>query len=130
MAVISKLLGNSVRVDPKKVEKKLKQILMADEKIELAFKIFRDMTIFTNFRVILIDKKGTTGMKTIYHAIPYKSIIHFSVTSSGVVDLDSELKIWIFGQTDPIEIGIKRSAKDFYDIQMVLATHMHNSKSK
>lgn len=123
MAIVSKLLGNSVRTDPHKVEKSLKHILVADEHVELAFKVIRDETVFTNFRIIMVDKKGATGLKTIYHTIPYNSIVHFSVTSSGVIDIDSELKIWITGQKDPLEVGIRRSSKDFYDIQMELASH-------
>lgn len=33
----------------------------------------RDMFIFTNKRLVLVDKQGLTGKKVEYHSVPYRS---------------------------------------------------------
>ena len=60
------------------------------------------MIVFTNKRLILVDKQGMTSSKTEYQTIPYERIIRFSKESAGIMDLDAELKIWIVGQPLPI----------------------------
>ena len=68
----------------------------------------------------MIDVQGATGKKIEYHSIPYKSITHFSVESSGHFDLDSELKIWISGLAEPIEKQFSKGV-NIYEIQALLA---------
>jgi len=51
--------------------------------------------IFTNKRLILVDKQGITGKKIEYFSVVYKSISRFSIETAGNFDLDAELKIWI-----------------------------------
>lgn len=70
--------------------------------MEAAFKLFRDMMVFTEKRLILVDKQGMTGKKTEYHSIPYKSISHYSIETAGTFDLDAELKIWISSAEEPL----------------------------
>jgi hypothetical protein len=55
------------------------------------------MYVFTNKRLILIDKQGITGRKVDYHSIPYRAITQFKIETAGHFDLDAELKIWISG---------------------------------
>ena len=75
------------------------KLLANGESIQQAYEIFRDLFIFTDKRLILVDKQGITGKKTQYHSIPYKSIRHFSIETAGHFDLDAELKymslVWI-----------------------------------
>ena len=60
------------------------------------------MWVFTNMRLILVDKQGLTGKKVDYQSIPYKSIVRFSKESTGLFDLDAELKLWLSGMSEPI----------------------------
>jgi hypothetical protein len=80
------------------------------------------MYVFTNKRLLLIDKQGLTGKKVDYHSIPYRAITQFKVETAGHFDLDAELKIWISGRTDPIEKELKKDSA--VGIQQTLATHM------
>lgn len=80
--------------------------------------------VFTDKRLILVDKQGVTGKKVEYHSIPYKSITHFSVESAGHFDLDAELKIWISGTNEPISKEFKKD-KNIYDVQRTLAKYVN-----
>ncbi len=114
------LFGNASEVDTKEIQKDLEAILVDGEQIVRAFRIIRDMFIFTDKRLILIDKQGLTGKKAEYHSIPYKSISHFSVETAGSFDMDAELKIYISGNMNPIEREFKRGA-DIKGVQKTLA---------
>lgn len=95
MGILNGLLGNASSVDKKEIKTELESFLMVNEEIDLAFKLIRDLIVFTDRRLIIIDKQGITGKKTEYHSLPYKSISHFSVETAGHFDLDAELKIWV-----------------------------------
>ena len=114
------LFGNASEVDGKKLEKELDAVFVDGEKIMRAFRVIRDLFIFTDKRLILIDKQGITGKKAEYHSIPYKSISHFSVESAGTFDMDAEIKIYISGNMNPIEREFKRGT-DVKGIQKTLA---------
>ena len=64
MGLISSLFGNASEIDIVKVQKDLSPVLVPGETIGKGFKIFRDMFIFTDHRLIMIDKQGLTGSKT------------------------------------------------------------------
>ncbi|NLY78572.1 MAG: PH domain-containing protein, partial [Lysinibacillus sp.] len=74
MGLFDGLMGNASEVDVGKVSEELKEILIPSEKVEHAYKVIRDMFVFTNKRLILVDKQGMTGKKVEYHSIPYHSI--------------------------------------------------------
>ncbi len=114
------IFGNSTEVDSKEVQADLNAILVEGEKVYRAFKIVRDLFIFTDKRLILIDKQGITGKKAEYHSIPYKSISHFSVETAGTFDLDAEMKIYISGNMNPYEREFKRGT-DIKGVQKTLA---------
>jgi hypothetical protein len=123
MGLLSGLMGNASEVDVEAVNEELGPILADSETIEMAYKEIRDMYIFTNKRLILIDKQGITGKKVEYHSIPYKSISHFTVETAGHFDLDAELKIWISSSDTPIEKELK-AGTDVVGIQKTLAQFM------
>jgi len=117
------IFGNASEVDIRSVQADLEAILVQEEKITRAFKIIRDMFIFTDRRLILIDKQGITGKKAEYHTIPYKSISHFSVETAGTFDMDAELKIYISGNMTPFVREFKRGA-DIKGVQQWLAFYV------
>lgn len=121
MGLFSGLLGNASQKDAEKVERELADILIPDEQVDMAFSLVRDLIVFTDYRLILVDKQGMTGKKTAYKSYPYRSISHFSVETSGHFDLDAELKIWISSGVEPVENLQFRSDDSVIAIQQALA---------
>jgi len=122
MGIFNGLMGNASEIDLDDIIKEYTKILAENERIEKAYRLVRDLFIFTNKRLILVDKQGVTGKKTEYHSIPYKSITHFSIETAGHFDLEAELKIWISGTALPIEKQFN-SSLNIYELQKVLATY-------
>ncbi len=114
------LFGNASEVDARNLQRELNAVLVEGEQVFKAFRIIRDMFIFTDKRLILIDKQGITGKKAEYLSIPYKSISHFSVETAGTFDMDSELKIYVASNPVPIEREFKRGT-DLIGVQKTLA---------
>lgn len=96
-------MGHPTEVSLEKVAKEFEPILIEGESLEKAFKLIRDMFVFTNKRLILINKQGITGSKVEYQSIPYPSIIRFAKESAGLLDLDADLKIWVRGTSEPFK---------------------------
>ncbi|MDO5038909.1 PH domain-containing protein [Clostridium sp.] len=120
MGLLGGILGNASEISRESVIKDFGKLFWNGETVQKAYKLIRDTLIFTDKRLIMIDVQGATGKKIEYHSIPYKSITHFSVESSGHFDLDSELKIWISGIAEPIEKQFSKGV-NIYEIQALLA---------
>ncbi len=99
------------------------RVLASGERIEKSCQLIRDLFVFTNKRLILVDKQGLTGHKVEYHSLPYRSITHFSVETAGHFDLDAELKIWISGSPMPIQKRFNKNL-NIYLVQSVLAGYV------
>jgi len=124
MGLLSGLLGNAGAVSQDELKSQFGQLLADGEEFEMGFKLVRDMFIFTNKRLILVDKQGITGSKVEYKSVGYKSISRFSVETAGSFDLDAELKIWVSSEIQPsIQKQFNKSV-NVYDVQKVLATHV------
>lgn len=121
MGLFSGLIGNASQKDATKVERQLEDILIEGEQVELAFVLIRDLIVFTEKRLILVDKQGVTGKKTSYKSFPYRSISRFSVETSGHFDLDAELKIWVSSASEPAEVLQFNSDNNVVEIQQALA---------
>ena len=120
MKFINHLLGNASETDAKNAQAELEAILVPGESVKRSFRIFRDLLVFTDHRLILINKQGLTGSKVNYHTVFYRSITQFSIETAGTFDADCELKICISGSHEPIS---KQFAKgtDVIGIQKLLA---------
>lgn len=123
MGIISGILGNASEIDVKKLAQEFEPILVDGEQIERAFRIVRDTFVFTDRRLVLVDRQGVTGKKVEYHSIPYSAITHFSVETAGRFDLDAEMKIWITGSPGPVEREFKKGT-DIIGVQKTLARHV------
>jgi Bacterial PH domain len=117
------LFGNASEVDAKGIQKDLDEILADGEQVVRAFRVIRDLFVFTDKRLILIDKQGVTGRKAEYHSIPFKAITHFSVETAGTFDGDAEMKIYISSNPTPIQREFKRGS-DIVGVQKTLAECM------
>jgi hypothetical protein len=124
MGFLDGIIGNASEMEEDKLQDELKEILIEGENIENGYNILRDYFVFTNKRLILVDKQGVTGNKKEYHSIPYKNIRHFSIESAGTFDRDSELKLWIAGIANPIEKKFGKKSSNIFEVQQALAKHM------
>ena len=126
MGFLSNLLGNAGVATVEELNKEFGNLLTDNESIEIGFKLFRDVFIFTNKRLILVDKQGITGKKIEYLSVVYKSITRFSIETAGNFDLEAELKIWISSEVNPSVSKKFTKHVNIYDVQKVLASHVLN----
>ena len=124
MSLFSKILGNAGVANPTELLNDYSNLLAENESIEIGFKLFRDVFIFTNKRLILVDKQGITGSKVEYMSIAYKSISRFSIETAGHFDLDAELKIWVSSEATPSIRKKFNKQVNIYDLQRILAQHV------
>jgi len=108
MSLISGWMGHASALDVAKLQKDFAPYMVDGESMVAGYQLVRDLLVFTNKRLILVDKQGMTGKKTEYMTIPYTSIVRFSKESAGTFDLDSEFKIWVRGQEAPIVREFKK----------------------
>ena len=121
MGFMNGLMGNAQKLDATRVFEDYGTLLATDEQVIAGYALIR--VVFTDRRIILVDKQGLTGKKVEYHSIPYRSITHFSVETAGNFDLDAELKIWLSGMAAPIEKQFSKGV-DIYEVQALMAHHV------
>lgn len=121
MSLFNKILGNASEVSSESLTEKYSRLLIEGESVELGFKLLRDVFMFTNKRLILIDIQGFTGSKAEYKSMPYKNISRFSLETAGTFDLDAELKIWISSENTPTVSKKFNKSIDVYAVQRYLA---------
>ncbi|MBH0780647.1 PH domain-containing protein [Nocardia bovistercoris] len=123
MGLIDGLMGNAGRIDPTRAQQEYVKLMGNGEEIYAAYLLVRDAMLFTNRRLILVDKQGLSGRKVSYHSIPYRSITHFSVETAGTFDLDAELLIWLSGSDTPVQKRFNRQV-DIYEVQGILSHYV------
>ena len=123
MGLLDGLLGNASEIDADKLEAEFSKVLAEGERIEKAYQVIRDLFIFTDKRLILVDKQGVTGSKIEYHSLPYRAITHFSIETGGHFDLDAELKVWVSGSSTPFQRKFNKRLS-IYEVQAVLASYV------
>jgi len=122
MGLLDGLLGNASKIDVSSVAEELAPILSNAEQVVEAYKMVRDLFVFTDKRLIFIDKQGVTGKKVDYLSVPYRAITQIKVETAGHFDMDCDLKIWVSGQSEPIETKLKSGLAQ--DVQKTLANMM------
>ena len=123
MGLLNGLLGNAGEIPLEEVNREIAKIILPKELAEKGFKTIRDLIIFTNKRLILIDKQGITGKKVEYKSIPYSKINMFSLETAGRFDLDAEMKIWISGLSQPIQKEFKKGG-GILEVNMLLSKYI------
>jgi hypothetical protein len=123
MGLFDGILGNAFKIDNTKIQQEFNNILAQGEHVEHAYQLIRDYFVFTDRRLVLVNKQGITGSKVEYHSIPYKSITHFSIETAGHLELDAELKIWLPGMATPIQKQFNKKLS-IYEVQSVLAKYV------
>lgn len=117
------LFGNAHAINPGEAQQEYARLLGQGEQVQAAYLLIRDTIMFTNRRLILVDKQGVTGKKVEYHSIPYRSITHFAVETAGHFDLDGELKIWLSGSEVPLTKKFTKGV-DIYEVQAILTQYV------
>lgn len=123
MGLFNAILGNASEVNIQDVVKEFEPILIDGENIEKAYKLIKDMFIFTNKRLILVEKQ-LVGSKVEYMSIPYTNIIKFSKESAGILDLDAELKIWVKDLELPIKKQFGKGGNNINEVYKILSKHI------
>ena len=125
MGLFIAIMGNASEVNIENITKEFEPILIPGESIEKAFKMIKDMFIFTNKRLILVEKQ-LVGSKVDYLSIPYNNIQKFSKESAGILDLDAELKIWIKSEDQPIKKQFGKGGNNINEGYRILSQHILN----
>jgi hypothetical protein len=120
MGIMSSITGNAGPMDPGAAASEFARLLSNGEHIYAAFDFVRDAMLFTNGRLIMVDKQGISGRKVEYLSIPYRSILYFSVTSEGHLFAEARMNIWVDGMKDPIEKEFNNRV-DIYQVQGILS---------
>lgn len=110
MGLIDTLLGNAGEKPIDKLAGEFAPMLAPGETLQRAFGLVRDLIVFTDRRMIIVNKQGLTGSKVEYLSVPYRSIVMFSLETAGHFDMDSELRIWLSGQAEPITRTLGRNS--------------------
>ena len=120
MGLFNAILGNASEVNQSEVSKEFEPLLIDGEIIIKAYKVIRDMFVFTNKRLILVEKQ-LVGTKADYLSIPYSSIKKFSKESAGILDLDAELKIWLNHENAPIVKTFGKGGNNINEVYKMLS---------
>ena len=123
MSLLSGLMGNASEADAGKLQTEFAQVLTPGERVEKAYQLIRDMFVFTDKRLIFVNRQGLTGSKVEYQSIPYRSITRFSIETAGTFDLEAELKIWLTGNPAPVQLQFTKKLS-IYTVQSVLAGYV------
>ena len=102
MGLFDQLMGNSSEQNPEDVQAEFNEYLLDDEIVEKSYILLRDLFVFTNKRILVIDKQGFSGKKIEFITIPYKNIRAFSVENAGTFDVEAELKLYVAGMPAPL----------------------------
>ena len=90
MGILDGLFGHGSDLSATELGEQLAGVLTEGEPVRVAFKVIRDLFVFTDRRLILIDKQGVTSRKIDYLVVPYRAITSYSIETAGTLDMDSE----------------------------------------
>lgn len=108
MGLIDTLLGHAGEARPEDLQEEFAPLLAPGETLQRAFAMVRDLVVFTDRRLILVNKQGVTAKKIEYRSVPYRAINQFALETAGHFDLETDLRIWVNGQAAPLELHLER----------------------
>jgi len=127
MSLLHGLMGNCTEIPMEQAQEEFGPFLLEGEQIQHGYVLIRDMVIFTNYRVLSLDKQGMTGKKQELVTIPYKAINTFSKVSAGMMDLNAELHINVKGHGMPFTFAFSKGV-DINQVYNFLAYYVIASK--
>ena len=123
MGLFDQLMGNSSEQNPEDVQAEFDEYLLDDEIVEKSYILLRDLFVFTNKRILVIDKQGFSGKKIEFITIPYKNIRAFSVENAGTFDVEAELKLYVAGMPAPLLKTFDKNT-DIKGLQQTISKHV------
>ncbi|WP_165006012.1 MULTISPECIES: PH domain-containing protein [unclassified Enterococcus] len=91
--IVQGALGNYSEKTPQELTQEYGGYLFDNEEITMGYQLIRDALIFTNHRIIFVDKQGATGKKTAFRSIHLDSIVEVEMETAGTGLDDSEITI-------------------------------------
>lgn len=91
--IVQGALGNYSELTPEQLKEEYGNYLFDGEEISMGYQLIRDALVFTNYRIIFVDKQGATGKKTSFKSIHLESIIDVEMETAGFGVDDSEIEI-------------------------------------
>lgn len=110
MSILQNLLGNATQAEASQYESIISPMLVPNEKVAQAYKILRDLIVFTNERLIMVNVQGLSGKRKEITSIPYSQISVFSKESAGTLDLNCEIKLYVRGYPIPVVLQFGRDS--------------------
>jgi hypothetical protein len=93
MGLLQGLLGNYSQMSPEEIQSEFSGYLIEGEEVQFGFKLVRDVLIFTNLRIIDMDKQGMTGKKVRITSIYLDAICEVTCETAGAGLDDSEITL-------------------------------------
>lgn len=95
--IMQGLAGNMQEQSKESLEKDYAQYLFEGEEIEFGYKLLRDSIIFTDNRIIFVDRQGASGKKTSFKSIYLSHIVDVEMETAGAGFDDSEITVTYLG---------------------------------
>lgn len=122
---LSFLTDNAKAIEPDLVDARLHSdppILLADEKVECAFRKARDMYVYTSHRALIVDVQGMMGKKVEYKSIPWRWVHGFEIETAGHMDRDAEVYLRNdIARLLRVEISILVESQDIYKMHQYMS---------
>lgn len=135
--LIQGALGNVSEISTEELSSDYSKYLFEGETIQTGYKLLRDVIIFTDIRILFVDRRGATGKKTSFKSIYLTHIIDVQMETPGPGIDDSELIVTylenvnrtaheeVFG-TEKFEFGKKMDIAPLYSSLGTLALKNRN----
>lgn len=91
--IIQGALGNMSEQSNEELTENYGKYLFDNEEIQSGYKLLRDAIIFTNIRIIFVDKQGAAGKKTSFKSIYLSHVVDVEMETAGSGLDDSEITV-------------------------------------
>ncbi len=91
--IVQGALGNMSEQTAEELENEYGDYLFDNEEIQTGYRLIRDAIVFTNLRILFIDKQGATGKKTSFKSIYLSHIVDVEMETAGAGLDDSEITV-------------------------------------
>lgn len=94
--------------------------LLPDERIEEAFRAATTTVLFTDRRILIIQRHTLLNERLETSSFSYRAIRQFSVLEGDPQESRSEVKVWLGADPQPLHLRASRGA-DLQPLQLLLA---------
>jgi len=134
MDFIHWLDGNAKEFSPEEAERQLHvagPILVGPEKVLKAFTSWRDLTLLTSTRLLVVDIQSVSYFRRIvYTTVPYNRIHGFGIESAGTFDLDATMMFYTTSPWMPhVQQDLAQGTSDIAELQTFLCDRLLPSGS-